>query len=451
MSGESKLSQASFPCKYCQKTIFIPVGLPVTTAPCPHCGKKVTSPDQSKPSATPTPAPMPTKTEAVRLEPEPELAQSPQAEEKKPRRAPAPKPAPTPAPESTKPEVLGQKKGRGNAAAIIAAVVILLIAGGVTVWLAQKWKKDQQDNPAHQTSAGSGDGQATSRDAWLAGGWKKDASAALTAFTTAKSPEERMKYIIKNEGVEEELEMFYPVGNDDADTPAEFFSHVDGTKEDQTRGIFLMQYRQPAQINIREYFAPIGSLEAVLGQQKTTLLEMAHRIDEDNLSKPVGINAFFKEIDGELKLDASVFIQGKFRTFKLFTSYAQPGKSKMFRVVASESLSHHYRDNPDIRTYRLEDFAYPKDFVSLPVRVDSEAGKILSQLNWHGMNRDRIYKTATVELEWTNERPSKLRVKRVVCWEFLGIGGAAGNTAPQEPEEKTSSSPAKEASAGGGE
>ncbi len=438
MSGASKLSQASFPCEHCQKTIFIPVGLPVTTAPCPHCGGKVTSPDQSKSSAeAPKPEPMPAKTEAIRLDPQPE-ARNPRTENK--RRPPAPSPAQpaeaSPAP--AKPEYVGNKKRSGNLAAVIAAVVILLLAGGVTIWLAQKWKQDQDEPVAGgSTPQPTDENGGMARDAWLNNGWKKDASAVLLAFTSAKTLEERMKHVIPNEGVKEELRMYYSGGNDDESTPAESFGHVMGTPEDRERGIFLMQYRQPAQINIREYFAPIGSLEAIMGQQETSLLEMAHRIDEDNLSEPIGINAFFKEIDGKLKLDSSVFIQGKYRTFKLFTSYAQPGKSKTFRVVASESLSHRYRSNPAIRTYRFEDFAYPADFVSLPVEVDSDAGKILSQLNWHGENRDRIYKTATVELEWTDERPSNLRVKRLVCWEFLGVGGQIGNTEPQDNTGKT--------------
>lgn len=453
MSRESPLSQASFPCQHCRKTIFIPVGLPPTSAPCPHCGEKVTSPDQGK--KEPMSAPMPTKGEAVRLEPKPG-PKAPPAKDSPRERKPRPVAQPSLQAAASAPpgqaEYVGKKKGRGNTAAVIAAVAILLLAGGVTILLAQKWKQGQQGGTASGSGQKppAGDPGAMPRDAWLKEGWKQDASAVLQAFTAAGTPEERLKHAIPNEGVLDELKLYYPGGSDDADTPAESFVHIMGSPRDRERGIFLMQYRQPAQINIREYFAPIGSLEAVMGQQETSLLEMAHRIDEDNLSDPVGINAFFKEIDGELKLDASVFIQGKFRTFKLFTSYPQPGKSKTFRVVASESLSHRYRNDPKIRTYRFEDFAYPTDFVSLPVEVGSETGKILSALNWHGENRDRIYKTATVELEWTDQRPSKLRVRRIVCWEFLGVGGRAGNTAPRADGETRPAS-AEEPPSGDGE
>ncbi|MEJ6572399.1 MAG: hypothetical protein QNL01_02595 [Akkermansiaceae bacterium] len=420
MSGSSQLSQASFPCKHCQQAIFIPAGLPPTTAPCPHCGKEITSPDQSLPAV---PA----------FEP---------PEEK----APAEQPVRLKAPEKSlqkitrkndivSPQVssLGagnKRRGKGNMVAVIVAALILLVVGGVTFWLAQKWKQDKQDPKASSSPTAD---KNTSDEAWKMTGWKEDASKVLIGFMFAKSPEERMKYVIPNEGVMEELEMYYPEGIDDSDTPMESFGHVMGSNIDHERGIFLMQYRQPVQIDIREYFAPIGSLDRVMGRGPTTLMEMAYRIDEHNLSKPIGINAFFKKTDQGLKLDASVFIQGKKRTFRAFVDYAQPKKKKRFRVVASESLSHALRDDRRYRTYRLEDFAYPKHYVNLPILVDSEAGKILGELNWRGMNRDRILRTATIELGWTNERPSKLQIEKVVCWEFLGVGGEVGNTVPKAP------------------
>jgi len=419
MSVPSQLSQASFPCNYCQQAIFIPAGLPSTTAPCPHCGKEITSPDQSLP-AVPASKPPEKKVpveQPVRLK----------APDKSPQKI-------TRKNDIVSPQVsLGagnKRRGKGNMVAVIVAILILLVAAGVTFWLAQKWKQDKQ-NPIASNSPTKE--KSVSDESWKLMGWKEDASKVLIGFMSAKSPEERMKYVIPNEGVMEELEMYYPEGIDDTDTPMASFGHVMGSDIDHKRGIFLMQYRQPAQIDMREYFAPIGSLDRIMGQEASTLMEMAYRIDEHNLSKPIGINAFFKKTDQGLKLDASVFIQGKKRTFRAFVDYPQPMKKKMFRVVASESLSHALRDDRRYRTYRFEDFAYPKDYVNLPVLVDSEAGKILGELNWRGMNRDRILRTATVELGWTNKSPSNLQIEKVVCWEFLGVGGKVGNTVPKAP------------------
>lgn len=333
---------------------------------------------------------------------------------------------------------------KGNMGAVLAAVVILLLAGGATIWLAGKWKKDQADG--NSANLGTGTNLPMSGDAWIERGWKKEASSVLGDFMAAKSPEEKMKYVIPNDGVLEELKVYFPNGKTDTDTPLSAFSFSEDNRQDRERGIFLMRYSRPAQIDIREYFAPIGNIETVMGQETPSLIETAHRINEDSLSQPVGINAFFKKTDDGLKLDASVFIQGKFRTFKAFTEYPQPGKSKVFRVVASEVLSHALRDDATRRTYKLADYAYQQDFVIVPVEVESEVGKILSVLNWRGSSKRVFPRTATVEIAWTDTTPSVLELRKVLCWEFLGVGGKLGNTSPPEaPKASPAKAPVKTA------
>ena len=434
MGDAPSLSQVSFSCKHCNKLIFIPVGLPVTVAPCPHCGKEVTSPDQSQPKQKPesqVSAESVSKVEALSssknngdIPLSGEMGSLPD-----------------------KGEYLGKQR-EGNTTAITAAVAVLLAAAGVIIWMAQgsgnKTKPSppvvyqESERPVKPSapvlqSVPDPEPEPISRLAWLRENWKEEALEVLKSFTMAKTAEEKLKYTIPNEGVSEEMKMYYSRGNDDSDTPAQSFEYVKVSDEDMSRGIFLMQYHHPAKVNASEYFPRVEPLQK--HKETDSLLEMTNSTDEDDFSKPLGINAFFKDIGGELKLDASVFIQGKYRTFRLFTTYPQPGKVKMFRVVVSESLNHHYIDNSEVRTYRFEDFAYAKDFVSLPVEIDSKVGKTLSELNWHGKNRDRIYKTATVEFEWSDEDEPKLCVNKVVCWEFLGIGGEIGNTLPVDEAE----------------
>jgi len=430
MSGPSQLSQASFPCKHCQQSIFIPAELPPTTAPCPHCGKEVTSPDQGI-----QPVPITNKGDSNKGVKNTVAAPSPVAPVTETIRLDAPE---KPTQSASVNEDLGmptlgdanQRRGKGNKAAVVAAVVILLGAGAVTFWLANSWGKNQQGDVSQTGKAELI--PTMSDEAWLKTGWKKDVTEILNAFMTAKSPEERLQYAIPNEGVLEQLKIFYPDSVEDTEAPKEAFGHIMGGDIDHKRGIFLMQYRQPAQVDIRDYFAPIGSLEVVMRQRESSLMEMAYRIDEHNLSEPIGINAFFKKTDEGLKLDTSVFIQGRFRTFRAFVDYPRPGKTQIFRVVVSETISHALRDDKRYRTYRLEDFAYPKDFVNVPVLVDSAAGKILSAINWRGMDRERVPRTATIELGWNNEAPSKIGIVKVVCWEFLGVGGKIGNTTSAE-------------------
>lgn len=333
---------------------------------------------------------------------------------------------------------------KGNMAAVLAAIVILCLAGGATIWLAGKWKRDQADG--NNTNIATGANLPVSGDDWLNRGWKKEAASVLESFMAAKSPEEKMQFVIPNDGVLEQLKIYFPEGKTDTNTPPSAFSFSEDNLQDRKRGIFLMRYRRPAQIDIREYFAPIGNIETVMGQETPSLIEMAHRINEDSLSQPVGINAFFKKTDDGLKLDSSVFIQGKFRTFKSFTEYPQPGESKIFRVVASEVLSHALRDDASVRSYKLADYAYQQDFVNLPVKVDSEVGKIFSVLNWRGSSKRVFPRTATVELGWTDTVPSVLELRKILCWEFLGVGGKLGNTiTPETPDASSATAPVEAA------
>ena len=303
-------------------------------------------------------------------------------------------------------------------------------AGGLAIWLMQPGKDDRSSN----VSEGSEEAKTSeqSEEEWLTSGWKEEATRVLAAFLKAKSPAERMKYVIPNEGVIEELERYYPEGKDDSDTPIEAFVHLSGREKDRKNGIFLMHYRRPPQIDIREHFPPIRSLDKEAGVERASLLDLALQIHEGNVAKPIGINAFFKKRDDGLKLDASVFIQGKFRNFKAFVDSPEPGKRQLFRVGISETMVHELRDDKGTRTYRLKDHAYPKDHVNVSVSVDSEIGEILSELNWRDTNRDMIPRTATLELGWSDQKPPRLQIERFICWQFLGVGGEIGNATRNE-------------------
>ena len=68
--------------------------------------------------------------------------------------------------------------------------------------------------------------------------------------------------------------------------------------------------------------------------------------------------------------------------------------------------------------------------MNVSVKVDSEVGRILSALNWR-RGRAGTTKRAplTIELGWSKAKPVSLQVERLICWEFLGVGGEIGNTA----------------------
>lgn len=407
----------------------MPRGLPATTAPCPHCGKEVTSPGPGGNEGAAgeplgeQPDDQLSGEEVVRLEV--------REEEQHGTQDPA---------DQTESAMGSTEEGQGIKRMVVGLISFLCVAAGIALWIAL-----QGGGQSSSDATGGREEVITpeqAEEAWRTTGWKADASKVLAAFMSAKSAAERIKYVIPNEGVREELETFYPQGRDDSDTPIELFAHRTGNENDHKRGIFLMQYRQPSQTDIRNYFVPIRSLDKALGVKGATLIDMAHQINEDHLSRPIGINAFFKKTEQGLKLDASVFIQSKYRTFRAFADYPRPGKKQLFRVVIEESVDHDLRDDGRYRTYRLDDFAYPQDYVMVSVLADSEVGKILSVLNWRGTNRPMSQQSATVELGWSKETPASLQIERVVCWEFLGVGGEAGNTKPSQEAPSPPVSPA---------
>ena len=451
MSDSTKPTKASFSCKYCQKNIQIPYGLSVITAPCPYCGKEVTSPDFDKEEAAEPEASAARKTdgtnEADKVEP---VQTSTGSTVKAPvlvtgAAASIKKTSDLPDPNKEANEKLGEgeevlEKSKEARLIWMVLFVLLLVIGGLAIWLTSS-EKNQAAVAELQADEDAGPSAEELKKEWRAGGWKQDASNVLIGFMSAKSAEEKMKYVIPNDGVQEDLQQFYPAGSDDSDTPAEFFAHRSGSEQDHERGIFRMHYHQPGQVEIKDYFAPIGSLDKIMGMKEATLIDMAYAINKSNVSAPISIMAFFKDTEAGLKLDASVFIQGKFRTFRSFVNYPKPGDKKIFRVTISESIDHELRDNKQYRTYRIEDFAYPEEHVNVSVKVNSEVGKILSALNWRGTDRDYQARTATLELGWSKAKPVSLQVERLICWEFLGVGGEIGNSAEDADSDEVTKVP----------
>lgn len=450
MSDSIKPSKESFSCKYCQKSIHVPAGLPATTAPCPYCGKEVTSPDFAK-------------SKVVRAEPETadtldKLASSETGKEVKAAKSElesGPQPV-AKKPVAKKPVALGGEgvaikktadlantdsdpnesttKSSNEAKLVwIVLIVLLSVIVGLSIWLV--YQDDRPEVEAGVTIETKGALSAEDlRQRWLTEGWKKEASQTLLGFMSAKTVEERMKYVIPNDGVLAYLREFYPPGTNDQDTPVEFFVHRSGAKQDHERGIFRMQYRQPGQVELGDYFAPIGTLDKIMQVKGATLIDMAYAVDKSNVSSPISIVAFFKGSEQGLKLDASIFMQGKFRTFRSFVDYPKQGNKKIFRVAIAESIDHELRDNQQYRSYRIEDFAYPEEHVTVSVKADSEVGKALADINWRGMNRDYETRNATIELGWSKDKPARLQIERFICWEFIGVGGAIEDNPSQAPE-----------------
>lgn len=248
----------------------------------------------------------------------------------------------------------------------------------------------------------------------------------LDGFLKAKTVREKLPFVLNGKALESQMESFYGgVEIKDLDTPVEAFSAFDLSEEDRRRGLFVMVYDQPPQLDMKEFFSPLAPVEVQKGLAEPDLLLSVMAKVGNFAMEPVRVQAFFKRVDGELKLDWEIFAQTKYRRLQNFAELPEAGLTGVFRVLIFEDVPSGSQHEPGTRTYRVVDAANQNDGARINVKVDSELGRTLSILNWRGMEGGQpAPRTATVELRWGGEadRPV-LEINRFICWEFLGLGG----------------------------
>ena len=438
MSQTTSPATRSFHCVSCRGEIQIPFDLPPTTAPCPHCGTRISSPappvvfaDRSPleqpvlPPSDPGDSPAPTG-----------IAPAASEEAVLPA-APVPSPlaeASLPKQERSRPK---QERGLHPAIPFLAAVVVIV---GVLMILVVLKRKDPDPDPPvvadtrknvpapleREVSEEGG------RERFLEQGWKTDASNTLAGFLQARSSDEKARHVIGGDVLMGEMEKFYTGVSeiDESDTPVNAFSHQQLDIMDRRRGLFLMRFERPSQLKMSEFFRPVAPLEIQHDLKEPGLLFSAFSARERFAMEPVRVMAFFKEADGKLLLDWKVYTQTKYRIFKHFISSPRPGAGGVFRVMVRETMpvAKTGTNTNAGRTFSLSDPAFARDRVTVTVLNDELPGRILSELAWINIpDRRDQNRYATVRLSWTSAPENQIHLDEVICWEFLGLGGEAGN------------------------
>lgn len=303
------------------------------------------------------------------------------------------------------------------------ALFFLILAGGAAVF----YLSSQMGQNVEPPNFGRNPEDNEIREAnYIRIGWQADAYKTLADFLAGTSADEKLPHIINAEGLQEQIHLFYGgVVINDNDTPANSFSVQDLTEEDRKRGLFMLTYDQPPQFAIKDFFRPLAPLEVQYGIEDADILLGTMARMSNFAMDPVRVHAFFKRTDKGLKLDWEVFAQTKYRTFRNFTELPDIGAIETFRVLIVEDVPDKGQGIAGTRTYRMVDPANLEDSTRVNVKVDSTCGKELSVINWRGTKQGTpITRTATVELEWTGQPDNPvLTMKRLVCWEFLGLGG----------------------------
>lgn len=441
-------NQRDFRCTYCEGKIVIPRDLPPTTGPCPHCGGIITSPGNDSAPAAPVEASQETPATAV-------LPAKAVAEPVNPPATPVPvaaaaRPATTAPPaipadlraakseSSAKVELphrddnadLNKPKKHpapklqrsGVISAMLVLLMLSLLAGGVVYFASKELGRDIEA-PTLKVTAGD---SALNEADYIHSGWQKDAYQLLRGYLAAATPQDKLPFILNSSSLAPKVVNFYGGSAiNDSDTPAEAFSIYELSDEDYKRGLFMMNYDQPAQFDIREFFRPLASLEVQHGLDDADPL-LGTLARAGNFAKePLRVYAFFKRTPEGLKLDWEIFAQTKYRTLQDFVELPEVGQTGIFRVMIVEDVPEKGRVVAGTRTYRVADPANTEDNARINVKVDSEIGRALSIINWRGTKENRpVTRTATVELKWSGPATApELEISRFVCWEFLGLGG----------------------------
>lgn len=455
-----------FHCIHCNGKIRIPANLPSTTGPCPHCQGTITSPEPvaavpsipqyiPAPAPAPGPAPLPNVPAQVPVQqpqpvPQQQPAQpvveaAPAARQEtvipQPRATQQPAPAAQEAPAELPPQRIGKSKSaepgepkKGIVPVIILTLLLLAFAAAAGFVVFKEMSNRQR--PAVLTPPGAS-GQPPSQEAkeraeshYIRVGWQKEAIGVLNKFIAAKTVEEKLPHIINPSQLKPQMEAFYggSVIND-LDTPAEAFSIYQLGEQDRKRGIFLLTFERPPQFEMKEFFRPLASLEVQYGIEDADILLTSLANVENFASEPVRVNAFFKKTPDGLKLDWETFAQTKYRTFETMIEFPEEGQNGVFRVVIEEDVPAKGVETPGFKTYRVSDPSSPRTSARVSVKIDSDLGRTLSQINWIGVQNRPINRTATIELRWAGSDQPALEINRILCWEFLHLGGEIGNTA----------------------
>jgi hypothetical protein len=337
---------------------------------------------------------------------------------KKPKSSKKPRPAKPPGPPSRK-RLL---------AALLMLLVLIFAAGGTWIYLGTQLGRGRSS--ARPTINAAAMAQIREKK-YLESGWQDEARKLLSQFLDADSAAGKAACSLRGSELLAAMDLFYGGGRiDDSDTALSGFSVEPLPPDDQRRGIFMMRYDQPPQFEMRDFFRPLAPLEVQYGLQEPDLLLGSLARAGNFTTEPVKVHVFFKRTPDGLRLDWETFIQTKHRTFREFTELPDPGRSAMFRLFVVEDVPERGREQRGMKTYRMADPAHKTDSVRVDVPIDSELGRSLSILNWRGVKDARpTARTATLELEWSDDPSPQLTIKRFICWEFLGIGGQA--LAPQ--------------------
>lgn len=239
-------------------------------------------------------------------------------------------------------------------------------------------------------------------DDYIHGGWEPEARALLQRYLTATTCKEKSTFILNGATMEDRLNSFYQVDPvNELDTPVDGFVAKPLAEEDYLRGIFRMVFGDSSDPST-----------------------------DDTASTK--IQAFFFLTPDGLKLDWELFAQTKYQTLRRFAESPTGGAKAVFRVFITEIPAKTSADSGSFRFYQVVDPSQITHRIRVRAPLGSQAEKDLSPIHWVGTTAQHSsVRSATIELAWPESGTmSDPIIQRLVCWEFLGLGGKEIQSVP---------------------
>ena len=177
--------------------------------------------------------------------------------------------------------------------------------------------------------------------------------------------------------------------------------------------------------------SPLLSADMAAGIVGLGLLEGAAVIADQSNSEPRRAMALFATRNGVQCLEWELFKQTWDRTLVAFRDGELGDGPMRFRVILSLDTPVFLNgEHVDQSVIRVQDPLHLTDTIRVPVERYYPV-EVLLRPSREALEKDpaaaMMPKTATVDL-MRNDDTGQVTIDRIVCWEFLGLGGVEGNT-----------------------
>lgn len=269
--------------------------------------------------------------------------------------------------------------------------------------------------------------------------WHNQAREVLDNFFSAKTPEEKARYVIGGMQTVERLRSIW--GNqlfEETAISADDFAPIFTGTEEGSEPIYLLMYDRPMQFELKTFFRPLVSMEVMQGVETLDPLTKTLTDPSNFEQEPLKVQVYLKPCEDGLRLDYDLYLQTRYRTLRNFMDRSPVNSEGTFRVVLVEDVPLPVEKKKQLRIYRITDPVHLSDSYRCCASSSSEIARKMSDIHWYGsLGTKAHFAAATVTLRKISQET--ILLENLVCWDFDGLAGTPGNSLPKNPAKRAPS------------